>query len=110
MTTKERTKRIMAMPEFHQLHDKRQKTRFVLVILALLCFSFFVGGIAFYTDFFATPVAQGGTVTLGILFAALVIIVLLLLEFAYILITDKILEPLRQEVMNKIAEQGNDHA
>jgi len=98
----------MAMPEFHELHDRRQKTRVVLVVLALLCFSFFVGGIAFYSDFFATPVSQGSTVTLGIVFTALVIVALLLLEFVYILVTDKTLEPLRQKVMDKIAEQGID--
>lgn len=109
MTIKERTKRILAMSEFHQLHDKRQKTRFVLVILALFCFSFFVGGIAFYSDYFATPLSEGGTITLGIVFTALVIIVLLLLEFVYILITDRTLEPLRLQVMKKIAEQEIDN-
>ena len=109
MTTKERTKRIMAMPEFHQLHDKRQKVRVVLVTLAFTCFAFFVGGIAFYSDVFATPLHEGGTVTLGILFTALVIITLLFLEFIYILITDRTLEPLRLGVIKKITEQRDDN-
>ena len=99
----------MAMPEFHELHDKRQRTRFVLVALGLLCFAFFVGGIAFYSDFFATPVSDGATVTLGILFTALVIVALLFLEFLYILITDKTLEPLRLKVMDKLAQLGDDN-
>lgn len=83
---------------FRRLVSLRGKVRFILAFLVLACHAFFVGGIAFYRDLFATPVQAGSTMTFGILATVGVIVAMIFLEFIYILISDKWLDPLQMEI------------
>jgi len=102
-----RTERVLAMPDFQRLLKKRQKTRFVLAAISLLCFVFFVGGIAFYSDFFALPLYEGATLTIGIAVTVLVIVAFLALEFLYVRISEKTLGPLQESVIDQLESAGD---
>ena len=78
----------------------RSRVRFTLAALLIATHAFFVGGIAFYRDFFARPVSEGSTLTIGIIAAVGVIVTMILLEWAYIFISEKWLDPMQQKVVD----------
>ncbi|MBL4673982.1 MAG: DUF485 domain-containing protein [Arenicella sp.] len=87
-------------PAFRKLLKLRSRVRFTLAALLVLVHAFFVGGIAFYNDLFARPLQDGGTLTIGILAAVVVIIAMVLLEWVYIFISEKWLDPMQQKVLS----------
>ena len=85
-------------PSFIRLVKLRSKVRFGLALLVLAAHAFFVGGIAFYREFFARPFYEGGTITIGIVATVCVIVAMIVLEWVYILISEKWLDPLQKDV------------
>lgn len=85
-------------PAFLKLLKMRSRVRFTLAALLIGVHAFFVGGIAFYRDFFATKVADGSTITIGILAAVVVIVTMVLLEWLYIFISVRWMDPLQQQL------------
>ncbi len=92
-------------PAFQQLVSKRNRTRFVLAMLVLIAHAFFVGGIAFYRNFFAQPISDESTLTVGIVAAVAVIVTMILLEWVYILISEKRLDPLQKSISQELDQQ-----
>ncbi|MFT5611861.1 MAG: uncharacterized membrane protein (DUF485 family) [Arenicella sp.] len=80
--------------------------RFTLTAMLVAVHAFFVGGIAFYRDFFAQPVAPGATLTIGIVATVAVILVMILLEWIYIFISEKWLDPMQKSVVESTKNQG----
>lgn len=89
---------ILSSAVFKKLLRYRNVARFSLSIMVFVCHAFFVGGIAFYQDFFARPVSSGATITVGIVCAVLVLLAMMVLEFIYIVVSEKILDPLQQDI------------
>ena len=92
-------------PSFRRLVSLRNKVRFTLAALVVATHAFFVGGIAFYRDLFAQPISEGGTMTVGIVATVAVIVTMLLLEWVYIIISSKWLDPMQKEVAKSEAQQ-----
>ncbi len=92
-------------PAFQQLVSKRNRTRFVLAMLVLIAHAFFVGRIAFYRNFFAQPISDESTLTVGIVAAVAVIVTMILLEWVYILISEKRLDPLQKSISQELDQQ-----
>ena len=82
--------------------------RFTLSALLIAAHAFFVGGIAFYQDFFAQPVTEGGTLTVGIVATVAVIVTMIFLEWVYIFISVKWLDPMQKSVVESISAQGSE--
>ena len=89
-------------PGFKRLVSVRNRWRFFLTILTLLCHAFFIGGITVYRDFFNQPIAEGATLTIGLVSAALVIVLFIVLEFVYIIVSHRKLDPLQEDVLEQI--------
>lgn len=89
-------------PAFIKLLKLRSRVRFTLTALLVGAHAFFVGGIAFYRDFFAQPISEGSTVTIGIVAAVVVIVTMIVLEWTYIFIGDKWLDPMQEKVANGV--------
>ena len=85
-------------PSFRRLVSLRSKVRFILAFLVIASHAFFVGGIAFYRDWFAKPISVDSTMTVGIVATVVVIVLMIFLEFVYILISDKWLDPMQKAV------------
>lgn len=101
MQSSPKTDVILSQPAFRKLLSARHILRFSLSLLVIAGHAFFVGGIAFYRDFFAQPLLENGTITVGIASAMLVIVLFLVLEFIYIVITAKKIDPLQFKVMQE---------
>lgn len=93
--------KICSGDEFKKLLRVRNTLRFSLSIAAFVCHFFFVGGIAFYRDFFAQPLYAGATITVGIIAAASVIVTFVMLQLIYIVITQCYLDPLQAQVLKE---------
>ena len=91
---------------FRQLLKKRQLTRFSLAAATLIMHAYFVGGIAFYRNFFARPLYEGATITIGIASAAAVILSFVILQLVYIVITARTLDPLQSQVSEKLTQEA----
>lgn len=91
---------------FQNLVKLRSRVRFGLAFLLIATHAFFVGGIAFYRDFFAQPMAPGSTITVGILVTVGVIVAMIVLELIYILISEKYLDPLQQQVAHELQKEA----
>lgn len=91
---------------FKRLVRLRSNVRFTLSALLIAVHAFFVGGIAFYRDLFAQPVAEGSTMTIGIVATVAVIVTMILLEWVYIFIGYKWLDPMQKLVVQSIKLDG----
>ena len=83
---------------FVTLVKKRNRVRYTLTAAVVIVHAFFVGGIAFYRDWFAQPLYPNATITMGIAITASVIITMIVLECIYIYISGKYLDPMRAHV------------
>ena len=87
-------------PAFIKLLKLRSRVRFTLTALLIGAHAFFVGGIAFYHDFFARPMSDESTITVGIVATVGVIITMILLEWVYIFISIRWLDPMQHKIAN----------
>lgn len=94
---------ILSSESFQRLLRLRGGIRFTLGFLVLLLHGVFVGGIAFYNQWFNQPLSQGSTITVGIAMAAFVIVLMVLLEALYIWISQKVFDPLQQQVLSQVS-------
>lgn len=92
---------ISSMPKFKRLVLARNRWRFFLTALTLLCHAFFIGGVTVYRGLFAKPIADGATLTVGLVSAASVIVFFVVLEFVYIFISARKLDPLQTDVLEE---------
>ncbi|MCF6194764.1 MAG: DUF485 domain-containing protein [Kangiellaceae bacterium] len=95
---------IVETDKFQLLVKTRNKTRFILSVLTLLSHAFFVGGIAFYSHWFAQPISNGSSIPKGILYTIVVIASLVFLEFVYLYLNKKNIEPLLKEINAKVSK------
>jgi uncharacterized membrane protein (DUF485 family) len=93
---------VFANEKFNKLLRIRRAARYSLSFLLLVCHAFFVGGIAFYSQWFAQPLYAGSSIPLGIFFTVCVIIFMLVLEGVYIVLSNYIFDPLQREVCAEV--------
>jgi uncharacterized membrane protein (DUF485 family) len=91
---------VLSSPEFQKLVRVRNSIRFVLAVLILALHGFFVGGIAFYKQWFSQPISQGSSIPVGIVAAVTVIVLMVVLEAVYIWLSHKVFDPLQQQVIS----------
>ncbi len=92
-------KTIVVSDRFTHLLKTRNLIRSTLTVLVLASHAFFVGGIVFYSKWFAEPISETSTIPKGIIYTILVIVSMVLLEYIYILLSDKVIDPLQDEVV-----------
>ena len=94
--------KILFSANFKKLIVLRHRIRLSLSLLVVLCYGAFVGGIAFYDGFFAQSLYEGSTITVGIAFTVITILLFVLFELAYIIIGNRVLEPLQSQVVTEV--------
>lgn len=92
------SKSILESAKFKHLVERRNRARFILTALSLVVYSFFVGGIAFYKEWFAEPLVDTGSIPLGILVTVVTIITMIFLEWIYVWYSQRVLDPAQAEV------------
>ena len=88
--------------QFHQLLIARNSIRYILTTLVIAIHGFFIGGIAFYNEWFGQPYKENSIIPNGIYFTVLVIILMVLLEFVYILLSEKKIQKLQDKVVSEV--------
>ena len=101
-----RTTAILSSDSFKTLVRVRNTVRFTLSFLVLASHMFFVGGIAFYNQWFGQPWSAGGSIPQGIVYTAIIIVIMVALEFVYIKISDRVIDPLQQRAVEEAANHG----
>ncbi len=91
---------------FKQLVKIRNTVRFILSFMLLACYMFFVGGIAFYNQWFGMPWRDGSSIPIGIIAAVVIIVTMVLLELIYIIISVKWLASLQDNAVAEVVEHG----
>ena len=87
--------------ELSELIRQRSKFRWTLAFLAIAAQGFFLGGIAFYGEWFSSPLVEGGHVTLGILVAVFTIITMVALEWLYVWRTETYFDPIQKRLLEE---------
>jgi len=92
-----------ASPAFQQLVKIRSRVRFGLAFLVLLLHGFFVGGIAFYHQWFSEPLGSS-SITVGIAAVVAVIVLMVFCEAVYIVVSKKVFDPLQKKALEERGE------
>ena len=93
---------ILASDSFRRLLRGRNRIRYFLSCLVIAIHAFFIGGIAFYNEWFAQPYKEDSIIPNGIIFTVLVILAMLALEFIYIFVSDNKLENIQKQVITEV--------
>ena len=93
---------ILANESFRKLVRIRSTVRFTLAFMVLGLHAFFVGGIAYYTQWFGTPIAVDSSIPRGIFYTVVIILAMVFLELVYIWITHRTLDPLQEKVTAEV--------
>ena len=97
---------IIDKPSFQRLLRLRNTVRFSLAAAVLGLHGFFVGGIGFYTEWFGTPYTAGSSIPNGIIYTAIIILLMLALEMLYIVITHKYFDPMQKQLAAEVASDA----
>jgi len=93
---------IIHSKQFQHLVKVRNSIRYLLTVSVIAIHAFFIGGIAFYNEWFAQPYSESSIIPNGIFFTVLVILLMLALEFVYIFVSDKSFEDLQNKVITEV--------
>lgn len=92
---KNKISEIVSSERFKNLVRVRNRSRFLLSILVFFVHAFFIGGIAFYNQWFAEPISDNSIIPRGIVYAVASIILMIFFEFVYIYLSKKVHQPLQ---------------
>ena len=95
---------VIACSDFKQLNRQRNLIRFGLSFLVLASHLFFVGGIAFYSQWFGQKVSDESSIPIGIVGTVAVIVFMLVSEGIYIWVSDKKLDRLQHKVNSNLQQ------
>ena len=95
---------IASSQDFQLLNRQRNRSRWVLAFFVVFLHAFFVGGIAFYNEWFGQMSTPGGSIPLGIVFTVVVIVLMVLSEAVYIWLSHTRFDPLQSRITTRIEE------
>ena len=95
---------VLSSESFKTLVRVRNTIRFTLSFLVLASHVFFVGGIAFYNQWFGSPWSSGSSIPVGIVATAVIIVIMVALEYVYIKISDRMIDPLQHKAVTEAAD------
>jgi uncharacterized membrane protein (DUF485 family) len=93
---------ISSSQDFQLLSRQRNRSRWVLAFFVVFLHAFFVGGIAFYNEWFGQMITAGGSIPLGIVFTVIVIVLMVLSEAVYIWLGYRKFDPLQSRITARI--------
>jgi len=97
------TAQIMQAPAFKALLKARKNVRVVMTLLLLANYSFFIGGMVFYQDWFASPISQGSSIPVGIPATIFVLFAMVVLQYIYTAISERYLDVLQAKAKNEVS-------
>ena len=95
---------ISSSEDFQLLSRQRNRSRWVLALFVVFLHAFFVGGIAFYNEWFGQMSTAGGSIPLGIVFTVIVIVLMVLSEAVYIWLGYRKFDPLQSRIIARIKD------
>lgn len=103
MTHTEVVQRVLMHPKYQELVRKRNRTSLFFFLLTLIIYSGFILTLAFDPELFAQPLTSGMTMSVGVFTATLVAISAVVLIVLYVYISNKVFDPLLEEVIREVA-------
>ncbi len=98
----DQVREISSSQDFQILNRQRNYLRWVLAFFVLFLHAFFVGGIAFYNEWFGQMSTEGGSIPLGIVFTVVVIVLMVFSEGVYIWLAHRRFDPLQSRIIARI--------
>ncbi len=103
MTQTEIVQRVLRHPKYQELVRKRNRTSLCFFVLTLIIYSGFILTLAFDPELFGRPLTSGMTMSIGVFAATLVAISAVVLIVLYVYISNKVFDPLLEQVIREVA-------
>lgn len=97
------TATILQSPSFKKLLRARRNVRVTMTLLLLASYSFFIGGMVLYQDWFASPIVAGSSIPVGIPATLFVLFSMVVLQYAYTFISDRYLDVLQDKARKELS-------
>ncbi|SOE50787.1 Putative membrane protein, clustering with ActP [plant metagenome] len=94
MTTPDTVEAVLRNPKYHELVRRRTRTSLGFFAVTLVVYAGFLLTLAFDPTLFARPIAEGYTISVGVLSAFLVAVSAVVLIALYVYISNKVFDPL----------------
>lgn len=96
------TSAVISHPKYQELLQRRNKISMLFFIITLIIYAGFVLTLAFDPVLFGQPIAQGMTMSIGIFSGILVVISAIILVAIYVYYSNKIFDPLLQQIIKDV--------
>lgn len=103
MSQTEVVERVLKHPKYQELVRKRNRTSLFFFALTLIIYAGFILTLAFDPELFGRPLAAGMTMSIGVFTASMVAISAVVLIVLYVYISNKVFDPLLEEVIREAA-------
>ena len=101
MAQTEVVERVLRHPKYQELVRRRNRTSLLFFAATLVIYAGFILTLAFDPELFGSQLAAGMTMSLGIFVAALVAVSAVVLIVLYVYISNKVFDPLLEEVIRE---------
>lgn len=95
---------ILSMPSFQRLNRQRNFVRYALSAFVVGLHLFFLGGMTVYAEWFGQKITDSSAIPVGIVATVMVILLMLLSEAVYIVLSNRKFDPLQRDIMNEVAK------
>lgn len=93
---------VLKHPKYHELVRKRTRLSNTFFGIALALYASFILTLAYLPHTFARPVAEGWTMSVGLLLGVLIIVVAVIMIAIYVQFSNKVFDPLLEEVVRDV--------
>ncbi|ASP48224.1 DUF485 domain-containing protein [Cognaticolwellia beringensis] len=97
------TAEILQSSSFQALLRARRRVRITMTLLLLLSYSFFIGGMVLYQDWFASPISADSSIPIGIPATVLVLITMVILQYVYTTVSERYLDVLQKKARKELS-------
>lgn len=93
---------VIKHPKYQELLTRRNRISLLFFIITIIIYSGFILTLAFDPVLFGQPIAQGMTMSIGILSGIIVIFSAMILVAIYVYYSNKVFDPLLQQIIKDV--------
>ena len=94
---------VLRHPKYQELLRRRNRISLVFFALTVIIYAGFILTLAFDPELFGRPIADGVTMSIGVLTATLVAVSAVVLVSAYVYMSNKIFDPLLDAIVRDVS-------
>jgi len=93
---------VLKHPKYIELVKRRTRVSLIFFAAALVIYSGFILTLAFVPDLFAQPIAEGWTMSVGVLTGVLVVFSAVIMIALYVRFSNKNFDPLLEDIVRDV--------